>query len=108
MPGRNDEISVTELKEKLDRGEPVTILDVREPSEFKICNIGGTLIPLGVLPLRLNELDPAADIAVLCHHGNRSRWAVDFLRQRGFGRACNVTGGVEAWAQLIDPSMTRY
>ncbi len=105
---RDDEISVTELKQKLDRNEAVTILDVREPAEFKICNIGGTLIPIGVLPLRLGELDPNAEIAVVCHHGNRSRWAVDFLRQRGFSKARNVTGGVEAWAQQVDPAMPRY
>jgi len=105
---REDEISVTELKRKLDRNEPVTVLDVREPAEFKICNIGGTLIPLNSLPSRLDDLDPGAEIVVICHHGNRSRWAVDFLHQRGFTRAKNVTGGVEAWAREVDPTMARY
>jgi adenylyltransferase/sulfurtransferase len=108
MKTLEDEISVNDLKRKLDENEKITVLDVREPAEFRICNIGGTLIPLGVLPLRLNELDPASDIAVICHHGNRSRWAVDFLRQRGFSRAKNVTGGIEAWAKSIDPAMPRY
>ncbi len=105
---RDDELSVNELKGKLDRKQPITVLDVREPSEFQICNIGGLLIPLGVLPLRLNELDPESEIAVICHHGNRSRWAVDFLHQRGYSRAKNVTGGIEAWANSVDPSLRRY
>jgi len=108
MSIRDDEMSVRALKERLDRNEDLIVLDVREPSEFQICNIGGVLIPLGTLPLRLDELDPESEIAVICHHGNRSRWAVDFLRQRGYSRAKNVAGGIEAWAREIDPGMPRY
>lgn len=103
-----DEMSVEELKRRLHGAENICLLDVREPSEYSICNIGGTLIPLGVLPMRVNELNPADEIAVICHHGNRSRFAVNFLKQHGFRCVRNVTGGIEAWAQRIDRTMRRY
>ena len=105
---RNDEISVEELHRRRTAGEEITVLDVREPLEYGICNIGGVLIPLGSLPHRLESLDPSQEIAVVCHHGNRSRIAVDFLRSRGFTHAKNVVGGVAAWADRVDPSMPRY
>ncbi len=103
-----EDLSVEELKSRLDAANPPTVLDVREVEEYRICNIGGMLIPLGVLPLRVGELDPAREYAVICHHGNRSRWATAFLKERGFTKVKNVAGGVEAWAQRIDPSMRRY
>lgn len=105
---REDEISVEELKARLGGKAHVFVLDVREPAEYAICNIGGTLIPLGTLPLRLGELNREDEIAVVCHHGNRSRLAVDFLKRNGFEKAKNVAGGLEAWAQRIDRTMRRY
>ena len=105
---RDDEITVEELKRRLDEGDRLVVLDVREPAEYALCNIGGTLIPLGSLPLRLNELNPAHEFVVLCHHGNRSRAAVDYLKKHGFQTVKNVTGGIEAWAQRIDRTMRRY
>jgi rhodanese-related sulfurtransferase len=101
-------ISVEELKERLDRNDDLLILDVREPFEYDLCNIGGTLIPLGQLPARLNELDRETEIAVLCHHGSRSWRATLFLLQAGFTAVKNISGGIDAWSQYVDPSVKRY
>jgi sulfur-carrier protein adenylyltransferase/sulfurtransferase len=108
FPERIEDISVEDLKARLDAADPPVVLDVREVEEYRICNIGGTLLPLGVLPLRIGELDPEREYAVLCHHGNRSRWATAFLLDRGFKNVKNVAGGIDAWAKRIDPSMRRY
>ena len=102
------EISVEDLKNRLDRGDDIVILDVRELAEHRFSNIGGTLIPLGQLSGRLHELDPEREIAVLCHHGTRSRMASGFLIQSGFRRVWNITGGIEAWSLRVDPSVRRY
>jgi adenylyltransferase/sulfurtransferase len=101
-------ITVEELKEKMDRGEDILVLDVREPFEYKHANVGGLLIPLGLLPSRLNELDKGREILVLCHHGNRSGRATQFLLQSGFKNVRNILGGIEAWSRRIDPSVPRY
>jgi adenylyltransferase/sulfurtransferase len=103
------EMSVEALKERLDRGEKVFILDVRNPPEFQICRIpGSTLIPLGELPGRLAELDPDREIIVHCKSGMRSAKAVAFLKEQGFRKLHNLTGGILAWAQRVDPSMPAY
>ncbi|HQT92514.1 MAG: hypothetical protein B7X11_01745 [Acidobacteria bacterium 37-65-4] len=102
------EISVAELKERLDKGEDVFILDVREEGEFKLCNLGGYLLPLRDLPNRMKELDPNKEIVVMCHSGARSARAVQFLRQAGFNGAKNLSGGIDRWAREIDPGMPRY
>ena len=106
------EITVEELKQKLDAKQDVFILDVREPHEYKICNLNGHLIPLNELPKRLQELDAAKDketeIVVHCHRGGRSARAVAFLQQAGFTHAKNLKGGVLAWADKIDPKMAKY
>ena len=102
------EIQVAELKRRLDAGEDIFILDVREPHEYQICNVGGHLIPLGDLPKRIHELDSSREIVVHCKSGARSAKAVDFLRQSGFKRASNLTGGILAWADKIDPSIPKY
>jgi adenylyltransferase/sulfurtransferase len=102
------EIQVTELKRRQDAGEDIFILDVREPHEYQICNLGGHLIPLGDLPKRIHELDSSREIVVHCKSGARSAKAVDFLRQSGFKRASNLTGGILAWADKIDPSIPKY
>jgi adenylyltransferase/sulfurtransferase len=102
------EIQPEELKRRLDAGEDIYILDVREPHEYQICNIGGHLIPLGDLPKRVHELDSSREIVVHCKSGGRSAKAVDFLRQSGFKRASNLTGGILAWGSKIDPSLPKY
>ncbi|HEY9164540.1 MAG TPA: rhodanese-like domain-containing protein [Candidatus Kryptonia bacterium] len=106
--GRSDAISVHELKDRLDKGEKITILDVREKSEFQICNIGGILIPLRQLPEKMSELDAEGETVVICHSGNRSLMAVRFLQSAGFQNVKNLTGGIDAWARFIDPAMRRY
>jgi adenylyltransferase/sulfurtransferase len=102
------EIQVEELKRALDAGEDVFILDVREPHEYQICNLGGHLIPLGDLPRRVHELDSSRDIVAHCRSGARSAKAVAFLRQSGFKKVRNLAGGVLAWADRIDPTMPKY
>ena len=102
------EISVAELKQRLDRKEDLFILDVREPQEYEICNLRGYLIPLRDLPRRINELDTAREIIVHCKVGGRSRQAVEFMKQAGFRKVKNLVGGIDAWAEQIDPSLPRY
>jgi adenylyltransferase/sulfurtransferase len=85
------------------------VLDVREASEAAICSLpGAQLIPLGELPRRLDELDPAAEIVVHCKSGARSARAVALLREKGFGRATNLTGGILRWIAEVDRSMPSY
>lgn len=98
----------TELKARLDQSEDIFILDVREPEEFQIANIGGKLIPLQDLSMRFNELDPEREIVVVCHHGVRSAHAVGFLRSRGFSKVKNLNGGIDQWSILVDPTVMRY
>jgi adenylyltransferase/sulfurtransferase len=102
------EIQPEELKHKLDAGEDVFILDVREPHEYQICNLGGYPIPLGDLPKRVNELDSSREIVAHCRSGVRSAKAVDFLRKAGFGKASNLAGGILAWAERVDPQVPKY
>ena len=102
------EMQVEELKQRLDRGDDVFVLDVREPHEYQICNIGGRLIPLGELPSRVNELDTSREIVAHCRSGVRSAKAVNFLRQAGFKKVHNLAGGILAWADRIDPTMPKY
>jgi sulfur-carrier protein adenylyltransferase/sulfurtransferase len=102
------EISARELKDRLDRGEDVFILDVREPHEYQICNLNGHLIPLGELPRRVHELDSAREIVAHCKSGKRSAQAVDFLKQAGFRKIYNLHGGILSWSAEVDPSVPRY
>ncbi len=105
---REFEITVDELKAKLDRGDDVFVVDVREPHEYRIVNMNGYLIPLNDLPKRVNELDSAKEMVVHCHHGTRSARAVDLLRQVGFKKVKNLVGGIDQWAVRVDPTLTRY
>ncbi|MHB8214756.1 MAG: molybdopterin-synthase adenylyltransferase MoeB [Candidatus Sulfotelmatobacter sp.] len=102
------EIQVEELKRRLDAKEDLFVLDVREPHEYQICNIGGHLIPLNDLPKRVNELDSSREIVVHCKMGGRSAKAVEFLRQAGFKKVHNLTGGINAWAERVDPKVPKY
>ncbi|MDA1315518.1 MAG: molybdopterin-synthase adenylyltransferase MoeB [Acidobacteria bacterium] len=103
------EISPTELKSKLDAGENIFVLDVRETHEFDICRLdGSTLIPLGQLLSRVNELNSADEIVVHCKSGMRSAKAVGFLRTAGFRKVKNLAGGILAWSDQVDPSVPKY
>src|SRR6267154_873806 len=102
------EITPRELKQRLDRGDDLFILDVREPHEYQICNLNGYLIPLGELPRRVHELDPSKEMIVHCRSGGRSAKAVEFLQQAGFTKAKNLAGGILAWADRVDPNVPKY
>jgi molybdopterin/thiamine biosynthesis adenylyltransferase/rhodanese-related sulfurtransferase len=109
MPDLNvPDITPTELKARLDRGDDIYILDVREPHEYQICNIGGHLIPLGELARRAAELDSSKEIVAHCRSGKRSAEAVDFLRKAGFRKISNLKGGILAWSDEVDPSVPKY
>ena len=109
-PAGNDvpAISVEELKKKLDAKADIFVLDVREPHEYQICNLKGYLIPVGDLPKRVNELDSSREIIAHCRSGVRSAKAVNFLRRSGFKKVYNLTGGILAWADRVDPTMPKY
>ncbi|MBA2616669.1 MAG: molybdopterin-synthase adenylyltransferase MoeB [Rubrobacter sp.] len=102
------EITVKDLKAKLDYGEDVNVLDVREPHEYEVANIGVRLIPLGELPQRLAEFDQNENFAIHCKTGGRSAKAVKLLQDAGFGNVYNVKGGITAWSEEIDPSIPKY
>jgi molybdopterin/thiamine biosynthesis adenylyltransferase/rhodanese-related sulfurtransferase len=102
------EISPRELKTRLDRGDALFILDVREPHEYQICNLGGHLIPLGDLSRRVSELDSSREIVAHCRSGKRSAEAVEFLRKAGFRKILNLKGGILAWSDEVDPSVPKY
>ncbi|HEY7096315.1 MAG TPA: molybdopterin-synthase adenylyltransferase MoeB [Terriglobales bacterium] len=102
------EIQVEELKRRLDAGDDLYVLDVREPHEYQICNIGGHLIPLGDLANRVHELDSSREIVAHCRSGVRSAKAVVFLQQAGFKKVTNLAGGILAWADRVDPKMPKY
>jgi molybdopterin/thiamine biosynthesis adenylyltransferase/rhodanese-related sulfurtransferase len=101
--------TVKQIKEMLDEGRKVTLLDVREPQEWDITHLEGAKnIPLGSIPERMNELDTADDIVVYCHHGTRSAQAIKFLKKMGFEKLQNMAGGIDAWAINVDKDMPRY
>jgi molybdopterin/thiamine biosynthesis adenylyltransferase/rhodanese-related sulfurtransferase len=107
-PSTMRDMTVEELKQRLDKGDDLFVLDVREPHEYQICNLGGHLIPLNDLPKRVSELDSSREIVVHCKMGGRSAKAVDFLKQSGFIRVHNLAGGINAWAERIDPKVPKY
>ncbi len=102
------EITPSELKQRMDRGDELFILDVREPHEYQICNLKGHLIPLGELPRRVHELDSSNEIVAHCRSGKRSAEAVDFLRKAGFRKVLNLRGGILSWSTEVDPTVPRY
>ena len=103
------DISVPELKARIDAGTRPFILDVREPTEYQINRIqGSVLIPLGEIPQRFQELDPSIEIVCQCKGGVRSAKAAAFLRQQGFTNVRNLTGGIIAWAEQVDLTMPKY
>lgn len=104
-------ISAIELARWLaddQRAKPL-LLDVRENAELQICQIPNSVhMAIQTVPGRISELDPEADIVCICHHGARSMQVVNFLNQRGFASAINLTGGIHAWASQVDPAMQTY
>jgi rhodanese-related sulfurtransferase len=105
----NLEITPTEVKQRLDRGEKLVLVDVREPWESDICKIAGaTLIPMGTVPANLQALDTDDEIVVYCHRGMRSLDVTVWLRGQGVERAKSLAGGIERWSLEIDPNVPRY
>ena len=102
------QLSVKELKQRMDAGEDVYILDVREPYEYRIAQIGGILIPQTDVPNRLAEIDREREIIVQCRSGVRSQRIAEFLKQQSYPRVVNLAGGILAWADEIDPKMQKY
>ena len=103
------EITAVELKRRLDAGDPLVILDVREPQEYQINRIAGsTLIPLGEVPRRYQELDRDKEIICQCKIGQRSAKAADYLRTVGFKNVKNLKGGIVAWIDQVDPTLPKY
>jgi adenylyltransferase/sulfurtransferase len=102
------DVSPVQLKERLKQGDDLVLLDVREPYEYEMVNIGGLLMPLSELPRRYHELDPEREIVVHCHVGHRSLIALRFLVQAGFRNVKNLEGGIDRWAREVDPSVKRY
>ena len=104
-----DDISATELKHRLDNGENITLIDVREPFEYDICRIeNSTLIPLGQIPESSRAISKIETTVVICHHGMRSAQAIAFLKSQGYENLINLTGGIHAWATEVDETMAVY
>ena len=103
------EITPQELKSKMDQGEKITLIDVREPEEYALCFLkGAKLISLNELPERFAELNSNDFTVLYCHLGGRSLQAALWLKQNGFQNVWSLKGGIDAWAQTIEPAMERY
>ena len=102
------QMSVQELKRRIDAGDDIFVLDVREPYEYQIANIGATLIPMNEVPRRLDEIDRNREIIVHCAVGGRSQRVAEFLKQNGYQKVANLAGGIKAWSEQIDPSVPKY
>jgi sulfur-carrier protein adenylyltransferase/sulfurtransferase len=104
------EITAAELKRRLDAGEDIQLIDVRQPNEYAFAKIeGARLIPLGEILQRMDELDEAKETVVHCHAGMRSARAIDALQRSGFkGNLLNLRGGIDAWSDEVDPSVPKY
>jgi adenylyltransferase/sulfurtransferase len=102
------QISAADLKKRLDNNDDLFVLDVREPHEYQIANLGAKLIPLGDLPQRAGELDKDREIVVHCKMGGRSQKAAEFLAQNGFKKVWNLAGGITSWSNDVDPTVPKY
>lgn len=105
-------LSPKELEKRLQQHEQWLLLDVRQPEEYAICNLshkGSTVLaPLNSLPAHQQQLPPDTPILVYCHHGIRSQHAIHYLQQQGFTKLYNLSGGIHAWAEEVEPKMERY
>jgi rhodanese-related sulfurtransferase len=103
------EIMPREVKQRLDRGEKLLLVDVREAQEHAICHIeGATLIPMGSIPANLQRLDMDEDVICFCHHGMRSLDVANWLRAQGVKSAKSMAGGIDRWSVEVDPKVPRY
>jgi len=104
------QMTADELHSYLHSAELAPLLiDVREPHEYAYCRIEGSVnIPMNSVPSRLSEIDQAATVVTICHHGMRSAAVADFLQQHGYPEVINLQGGVDAWSRLVDPSVPHY
>ena len=102
------QLTVKELKQRIDLGQDVQLIDVREPWEYQIAQIGGKLIPQNDVPNRLVEIDRDREVIVHCHSGVRSQRIAEFLQQSGYPRVANLAGGILAWSDEIDPKVQKY
>ena len=102
------QLTVKELKQRIDSGENLQLIDVREPWESKIAQIGGKLIPQKEIPTRPSEIDRDREVIVHCHSGVRSQRIAEFLAQAGYPRVANLAGGIQAWSEQIDPKVPKY
>ena len=104
-----EEMTATELKQRLDKGDDIQIIDVREDNEVAIGRIPNSKhIPLAQVLTRMDEIDPSRETVVHCKMGGRSAKAIEFLKSQGYTKLVNVTGGIMAWAEKVDPGMPRY
>ena len=104
------EISATELKQRMDAGDDIQLIDVREPKEYAVAKIeGAKLIPLGDVINRMNEIDPTRETVIHCKMGGRSAQAIEKLRAAGYqGELRNLRGGITAWSNEVDPKVPKY
>jgi adenylyltransferase/sulfurtransferase len=102
------QLTVKELKRRIDAGEDAYLIDVREPYEYQIAQIGGKLIPQNEVPNRLAEIDRDREVIVHCRSGARSQRIAEFLKQAGYPRVVNLAGGILAWSDEIDPKVQKY
>ena len=104
------EITVTELKTHLERGEEIQLIDVREPQEYEICRLPASILnPLGEIPKSQARIAADKPVVVICHHGFRSAQAIQYLSHRfGYQNLLNLKGGIHAWALQVDPRMAQY
>ena len=102
-------VSVEDLAAARQAGRSPAVVDVREPWEWSVCRLAGSIdLPLATLPEAVGHLPADRDLVVICHHGVRSALAVKWLRAQGFDRAVNLEGGIDAWARRVEPEMRRY
>jgi rhodanese-related sulfurtransferase len=103
------EIMPSEVKQRLDKGEKMLLVDVREPHEYALCHIeGAVLIPMGSIPANLQKLDVDEEVICFCHHGMRSMDVANWLRAQGVRSAKSMSGGIDRWSTEIDPKVPRY
>ena len=104
-----EEMSATELARRLRGPEPPVVIDVREPWEHDVARIPGSrLVPLNTIGAALSTFDPSVEYVIHCHHGVRSLMAAQFLKERGLTRIANLTGGIAAWSEEVDPQVPQY
>jgi len=109
VPAVPFEIEVEDLRRMFDSAAALTVLDIREPHEISVCAIGDSLdIPMNQVPHHLEKLPTENPLVVICHHGIRSLRVMAWLRENGFGNAISLRGGINAWAQRVDPAMATY